>query len=130
MGGVAIKLAAARALGLLGLFLWLGLSGCTSLQRLAHVYGGQAPEPNRFTYRDGGDGGYSMRQSLATRHQRGAIGFDIDAGWREIANDPRSVDKTWYGSTYRWRSDIMDIDPVADALALKIPIFVAIGRRG
>ncbi len=34
------------------------LSGGTTLQRVAHMYGGEAPEPLLFQYRDGGSGIY------------------------------------------------------------------------
>lgn len=76
-----------------------------------------------------GSGGYSMRKSLATLKQRGAIGFDVDSGWKKIATDPRSIEKDWYGNPYRWWSDIMDIDPVSDLLKLNIPVIVGIGEQ-
>ena len=76
-----------------------------------------------------GSGGYSMRKSLATLKRRGAIGFDVDSGWKKIATDPRSIEKDWYGNPYRWWSDIMDIDPVSDLLKLNIPVIVGIGEQ-
>lgn len=76
-----------------------------------------------------GSGGYSMRKSLATLKQRGAIGFDVDSGWMKIAVDPRSIENYWYGNPYRWWSDIMDIDPLPDFLRLDIPIVVGIGEQ-
>ncbi len=76
-----------------------------------------------------GSGGYSMRQSLATLAQRGAIGFDVDEGWNKILSDPRSIEKDWYGNPYRWWSDIMDIDPLPDFLKLNIPIIIGIGEN-
>lgn len=76
-----------------------------------------------------GSGGYSMRKSLATLKQRGAIGFDVDSGWKKIATDPRSIEKDWYGNPYRWWSDIMDIEPLPDFLRLNIPVVVGIGEQ-
>lgn len=76
-----------------------------------------------------GSGGYSMRKSLATLKQRGAIWFDVDSGWKKVAADPRSIEKDWYGNPYRWWSDVMDIDPLPDFLKLNIPIIVGIGEK-
>ncbi|MDO9011192.1 MAG: alpha/beta hydrolase [Gallionella sp.] len=76
-----------------------------------------------------GSGGNSMRKSLATLKQRGAILFDVESGWKKISADPRSIEKDWYGNPYRWWSDIMDIDPLPDFLKLNIPIIVGIGEK-
>lgn len=76
-----------------------------------------------------GSGGYSMRKSLATLNQKGAIRFDINSGWEKIASDPRNIEKDWYGNPYRWWSDIIDINPIADFLKLNIPILVGIGEQ-
>jgi pimeloyl-ACP methyl ester carboxylesterase len=76
-----------------------------------------------------GSGGYSMRKSLATLNQRGAIWFGVDAGWEKIATDPRSIEKDWYGNPYRWWSDVMDIDPLTDFLKLNIPVLVGFGEK-
>lgn len=76
-----------------------------------------------------GSGGYSMRQSLSTLRQKGATSFDVEAGWREIASDPRSMEKNWYGNRYRWWSDVMDIAPIDDYLKLNIPILIGIGEQ-
>lgn len=76
-----------------------------------------------------GSGGYSMRQSLGVLKQRGAILFDVEAGWRQISADPRSIEKSWYGNRYRWWSDTMDLDPMQNLLKLNIPILLGIGER-
>jgi pimeloyl-ACP methyl ester carboxylesterase len=76
-----------------------------------------------------GSGGYSMRKSLATLKQKGAIGFDVDAGWKKIAADPRNIENNWYGNPHRWWSDIMDVEPLPDFLKLSIPIIVGIGEQ-
>jgi pimeloyl-ACP methyl ester carboxylesterase len=76
-----------------------------------------------------GSGGYSMRKSLATLAQKGAIWFDVDSGWKKIATDPRSIEKDWYGNPYCWWSDSLDIEPLADFLKLNIPILVGIGEQ-
>lgn len=76
-----------------------------------------------------GSGGYSMRKSLATLKQKGAIGFDVDFGWKKISADPRSIEHNWYGNPYRWWSDIMDIEPLPDYLKLNIPVVVGIGEQ-
>ncbi len=76
-----------------------------------------------------GSGGYSMRKSLDTLKQRGAISPDIGSGWKKIAADPRSIEKNWYGNRYRWWSDVMDIDPLPDFLKLNIPVLVGIGEN-
>ena len=76
-----------------------------------------------------GSGGYSMRKSLTTLAQKGAIGFDVDSGWKKIAADPRSIEKNWYGNPYRWWSDVMDIEPLPDFLKLNIPVLIGIGEQ-
>ncbi|RKJ95441.1 alpha/beta hydrolase [Alicycliphilus denitrificans] len=76
-----------------------------------------------------GSGGYSMRKSLATLRQKGAIQFDVNSGWEKITADPRSIEKNWYGNSYRWWTDIMDIDPIADLLKLNIPVLIGIGEQ-
>jgi len=43
-----------------------------------------------------------MRKSLAILKEKGAIWFDVDAGWAKIAEDPRSLEKSWFGNRYRW----------------------------
>ena len=76
-----------------------------------------------------GSGGYSMRKSLVTLRQKGAIPFDVDSGWKKIAADPRSIEKEWYGNRYRWWSDIIDIDPLSDLLKLNTPILLGMGEQ-
>ena len=76
-----------------------------------------------------GSGGDSMRKSLVTLKQSGAILFDVESGWKKISTDPRSIEKDWYGNPYRWWSDVMDIDPLPDFLKLNIPIIVGIGEK-
>lgn len=76
-----------------------------------------------------GGGGYSMRQSLVTLKQKGAIRFDVHSGWKEIATDPRSIEKKWYGNPYRWWSDVMDVAPLSDFMKLDIPILVGVGEQ-
>ena len=76
-----------------------------------------------------GEGGYPMRKSLSILKQKGAISFDVESGWKEISSDPHSIEKRWYGNTYRWWSDVMDIDPASHFLALNIPILIGIGEK-
>lgn len=76
-----------------------------------------------------GSGGYTMRRSLATLKQKGAIHFDVEAGWKTIAADPDSIERTWYGNPHRWWSEVMDIDPLPDYSKLEIPILVGIGEQ-
>lgn len=76
-----------------------------------------------------GSGGYSMRRDLTVLKELGIISLDVASGWREIAHDPESVDKHWYGNPYRWWFDIMDFDPLPDLLSLQIPILVGIGDK-
>lgn len=76
-----------------------------------------------------GSGGYSMRQSLNLLKQKGSIAFDVNSGWEKIASDPRSIEKQWYGNTYRWWSEIMDIDPSVDLIRLNIPILIGMGEQ-
>lgn len=75
-----------------------------------------------------GSGGYSMRESLSTLRQRGAIPFDVNAGWEMIVADPHSIEREWFGNPYRWWSDVMDISPLSDLLKLDIPILLGIGE--
>ncbi|ACM19300.1 hydrolase or acyltransferase, alpha/beta fold family [Geotalea daltonii FRC-32] len=76
-----------------------------------------------------GSGGYSMRKSLSTLREKGLIWFDVESGWKKIATDSRSIEKSWYGNPYRWWSDVMDIEPLPDFLKLYIPILVGIGEQ-
>lgn len=76
-----------------------------------------------------GDGGYSMRRSLTTLHQKGRITFDVKAGWSRIEQNPDSIEDTWYGNTYRWWSEILDYNPMPDYMKLDIPILVGIGEN-
>lgn len=46
---------------LLHLFIWplvFAISGCTTLERTAHMYGSEAPPPQTFQYKDGGSSIY------------------------------------------------------------------------
>ncbi|WP_164844429.1 alpha/beta hydrolase [Azoarcus sp. DN11] len=47
-----------RVLNLLILSLALTLSGCTTIQRTAHMYSSEAPQPLTFQYKDGGSSVY------------------------------------------------------------------------
>lgn len=76
-----------------------------------------------------GDGGYSMRKLLSTLHEKGDISCDITQAWPTISADPRSIDKSWCGSPYRYWSDVLDYDPMPDLLALDIPLLVGIGEK-
>lgn len=76
-----------------------------------------------------GDGGYSMRKSLATLRKNGKILFDVNAGWKKIEKKPNSITDSWYGNPYRWWYEIMDYDPIPDYMKLNIPILLAIGEN-
>ncbi|MDD5105656.1 MAG: alpha/beta hydrolase [Desulfuromonadaceae bacterium] len=76
-----------------------------------------------------GSGGYTMRRSLVTLKEKGAIGFNVETGWQEIASDPRSIDKNWFGNRYRWWTDVMDLDPLPYYFKLNIPIMVGVGEQ-
>ena len=76
-----------------------------------------------------GDGAWSMRESLRALHRRGAIPLDADEGWKEVAANPGSIDKLWFGNPYRWWNDFMDINPLSDYLALSIPIVIGFGEK-
>ena len=75
-----------------------------------------------------GAGGYSLRRSLEVLREQGAIAFDVAAGARDIAADPRSLDKTWYGQPYRWWSEVLDLRLGDDLLALEIPVLLGVGE--
>lgn len=76
-----------------------------------------------------GYGGYSVRQAYKTLEQKGQLPVDVNKLWKEVPSDPRSIEKSWYGTTYRWWSDMIDIDPLPDFLKLNIPILVGIGEN-
>lgn len=76
-----------------------------------------------------GSGGNTMRQDLETLKRKGAIDFDVDSGWKRIRSDPASIEKYWYGNTYRWWAEVLDFDPMPDLLALNIPIIVGMGEE-
>ncbi|GAA6143207.1 hypothetical protein NBRC116584_30250 [Hydrogenophaga sp. 5NK40-0174] len=75
-----------------------------------------------------GDGAFTMRQSLSILKERGAFPFDPSQAWREIQTDPSSLEQTWMGNPYRWWTDVMDLDPLPDMLALKVPVLVGMGE--
>lgn len=76
-----------------------------------------------------GDGGYTMRKSLEVLEKKGETPFNVEKGWKKISSDPKSVKKKWFGNTYRWWNEIMDINPMPTFLSLDIPIFVGIGEN-
>ena len=76
-----------------------------------------------------GSGAYSMRQSLRTLKHQGVIAWDVDAESKQIAKDPQSLTKSWYGHPYRWWSEVLDMDPLPDLLKLDIPVLVGIGEK-
>jgi pimeloyl-ACP methyl ester carboxylesterase len=76
-----------------------------------------------------GSGGYTLRNSLATLKRKGSTGFDVEAGWKDIAADPASLEKIWYGHPYRWWAEVLDLDPLGDLSRLDIPILVGVGER-
>lgn len=75
-----------------------------------------------------GDGAFSMRESLDVLRDKGQLSLDIDAGWQSVLSDPRSIEKRWFGNSYRWWSAVMDLDPRPDYLGLDIPILLAMGE--
>ncbi|MFM8857385.1 MAG: alpha/beta hydrolase family protein [Actinomycetota bacterium] len=75
-----------------------------------------------------GDGGWTMRQSLTALAARGALPVSVEDGWLQIAADAQSTSKQWLGNPYRWWFDVMDLDPLADYLALTQPILVGFGE--
>jgi len=70
-----------------------------------------------------------VRNALSTLRRRGEIYFDVDAGWKKISANPRSLDDYWYGNPHRWWSDVLDLDPLPDFLALDIPVLVGFGEQ-
>ncbi len=76
-----------------------------------------------------GNGGYTMRKSLKTLHDKGLIYFDVDTGWEKIRKKKNSIEDSWYGNTYRWWTEIMDYDPIPWFLRLDIPILVGMGAE-
>jgi pimeloyl-ACP methyl ester carboxylesterase len=77
-----------------------------------------------------GSGGYTMRKSLKTLEAKGDIPFifNVNESLKKIAQDPNSLEKTWFGNPYRWWSDVLDYDPIPAYLSLNIPILLAIGE--
>ncbi len=103
------------------------LVGVSEGAGIAAKVAGELPEVTHLAII--GSGGYTMRKSLVTLKERGAISFDVESGWKRIAADPRSIEKSWYGNPYRWWSDVMDLDPLPVYLKLDIPILVGIGEK-
>ena len=54
----------------------------------------------------------------AYEKRHGIAGF-----WREIARHPDSSDRMWLGHAYRYWFDTFDHVPLADYMALQIPVF-------
>lgn len=52
---------------------------------------------------------------------------DIVARFRAIRDDPQSVDEQFAGHSYRWWASYSFGQPLADLLAVSIPIFVGVG---
>lgn len=72
-----------------------------------------------------GDGGWSMRDNLSS-----IMGADVvEAAWKEIARHPDSSDRMWLGHAYRYWFDTFDHVPLADYMALQIPVLVGVGER-
>jgi pimeloyl-ACP methyl ester carboxylesterase len=76
-----------------------------------------------------GAGGTSMRENLRilaanTRYLRNPEG-----GFADIAADPQSTKKMIWGQTYRFWSELLDVDVGALLLSLDIPIVMAMGER-
>ncbi|MDD2770311.1 MAG: prolyl oligopeptidase family serine peptidase [Methylococcus sp.] len=76
-----------------------------------------------------GYGGYSVRQMYKILEQKGQLPVDVGKLWKEVPSDPRSIEKSWNDGTYRWWSDMMDIDPLPDFLKLNIPVIVGVGEK-
>ncbi len=72
-----------------------------------------------------GDGGWTMRRSLTALSNQTMV----EDGWRAIAADVNSIEKTWLGHPYRYWFEVMDIDPTPDYLSLSIPVFIGFGEN-
>jgi pimeloyl-ACP methyl ester carboxylesterase len=72
-----------------------------------------------------GDGGWTMRRSLTALMGQ----TTVDEGWRAIAADANSIERTWLGHPHRYWFDVMDIDPTPDYLSLSIPVFAGFGEN-
>ncbi len=88
---------------------------------------GQLPEITHLAII--GAGGYTIRKSLTMLQQKGTFEFNVDKGWSKITTAPHSYDKKWLSNTYRWWSDVMDLDPLQDFLKLDVPILVGFGEQ-
>lgn len=83
-----------------------------------------------------GNGGYTVRRMLQTLQQNGVLfmnhegmKMDVDAGWAETLKDPRSVRKGWGGHPNLYWTEVMDLDPLPELLALNIPILLGHGEQ-
>lgn len=72
-----------------------------------------------------GDGGWSMRDNLSSMMG----GEVVEAAWRDIARRPDSTEILWLGHPYRYWFDTFDHAPLADYLALQIPVLIGFGER-
>lgn len=72
-----------------------------------------------------GDGGWSMRENLSVLMGPEAASRE----WPKISSEPKSIEKFFLGSTYRYWFDVMDYSPLGDYLALEMPVIIAIGER-
>lgn len=75
-----------------------------------------------------GNGGYTVRRMMQTMRQKG-MNVDVDAGWAAISQDPYSLRKGWYGNPNRYWTNVMDLDPLPELLALNIPILLGHGEQ-
>jgi predicted esterase len=76
-----------------------------------------------------GSGGFTLRQSLQDLRDKKQISFDVDEAWTAMAAKPQSLAHHVWGHPYRWWSQMLDLDLVADYLSLRIPISVAMGEQ-
>ncbi len=76
-----------------------------------------------------GNGGFTLRRTLEVQKAKGNVWFDLESGFQEVAADPRTIDRSWYGNTHRWWSDVLDYDPMPTLMRLDIPILVGIGEK-
>lgn len=76
-----------------------------------------------------GNGGYTTRRMLQTLRQKGIMDVDTDALWAAVSQDPYSLRKGGYGNPNYYWTNVMDLNPLPELLALNIPILLGHGER-
>ena len=75
-----------------------------------------------------GSGAWTMRQ-IVTALGRGRPWLSVQASLQAVDRQPDRLDLRWWGHPHRWWSNVLDLNPLDDLLAMDVPILAAMGDR-